>query len=127
MILEFLQDGSSDRSLLRLFDFSPAEACELQRACVDLAGGARRQFDTATLPVMAVNHCQLMLLAGERDLGVLNNGNNRFECVLTPETWDNVAGLVEPFCTSTSPGFQWLWGGWEQSGISLLLSNTGEW
>jgi hypothetical protein len=50
-------------------------------------------------------------------------GPANFECVLTPDTWANVAGLVEPFVADSS-GYQWLWAGTD---AAWLLSGDGQW
>jgi hypothetical protein len=47
-----------------------------------------------------------------------------FTCGFTMSTWDNVAGLIEPFAEGGG-GFQWLSDG--TSDASLLLSVSGQW
>ena len=127
MKLEFLSAGSPQCPLLRLFDFSPAEACELRRIFTELASGARSKFDLREI-AQPVNDCALILSVGKRDEGILQTAENHFECVLTRGAWDNAAFLTEPFCASDTDGFQWLtdYGG-ICSGISLLLSPSGGW
>ena len=120
---EFLPSGSPDCPLLRLFDFSPAEACELRGIFAELASGARSRFELREL-AQPVHNCALVLSVGKRDEGIIQTAENHFECVLTRDTWDNVAFLTVPFCASASDGFQWLT---EHSGISLLLSPSGQW
>jgi hypothetical protein len=38
---------------------------------------------------------------------VVKIGTNAFECGFTAGSWDNVAGLIEPFASGIN-GFQWL-------------------
>jgi hypothetical protein len=52
------------------------------------------------------------------------SGDSQFECGYTAGTWDNVAGLVEPF-TVSGAGFQWLAGA--PGDAALLLSASGSW
>ena len=124
MKLEFLPDGSDDCPLVRLYDFSPVEVADLAAAISGLAEGR-----TTTCPVHAltgvepVNGCRLTLRVGWRDQGMVQlPGPADFNCVLTPDTWANVAGLTEPFVAG-STGFQWLAGG----DARWLLSGDGHW
>jgi Pentapeptide repeats (8 copies) len=72
-----------------------------------------------------VNGCSLTAKAGRWDAGVkILAAANGFEWVLTPETWDNVAGLTEPFSKSAG-GFQWLNGA--ASEVAVLISSDGLW
>jgi hypothetical protein len=71
----------------------------------------------------AINSCELTLRAGARDLGVMQTGPAKFECVLTPDTWECVKEWIDPFFEVTG-GYQWLS---EEGKISLLLSNSGSW
>ena len=49
----------------------------------------------------------LALIRRSRDQAVVRVGPSNFECGFTARTWDNVAGLVEPFCKDLK-GYQWL-------------------
>ncbi len=46
-----------------------------------------------------------------------HSGHFNFECVLIPDGWSNVNGLLEPFCNANTAGFQWLT---HDGGVSLL-------
>jgi hypothetical protein len=64
-------------------------------------------------------------LAAAWDQGVVHGGMAKaFECALTPDTWDNIAGLVEPFIERTE-GFQWLNAGIGEA--AWLFSADGRW
>lgn len=126
MKLEYLPDGSDDCPLSRVYDFDPNQALELQRLVECLADGSRDNLSVHELPfVTSVDDCQLVFNVGERDLGIANINRNRFSCLLTRASWENIVGLMGPFCIpETSNGFQWLD---ETSEISLLLSPDGLW
>jgi hypothetical protein len=66
----------------------------------------------------------LVLRAGPRNAGVVRVGPAAFECRLTAATWDNVAGLIEPFAEG-SGGHQWLAG--SPGEAAVLLSPSGQW
>jgi hypothetical protein len=123
--LEYLPDGSPDCPLVRLYDFTPAEAAALGAAISDLAAGRTARVAVHELPgVVAVGGCQLVLRARSWEQAVIGVGPAAFECGFTAATWDNVAGLVEPFAAG-SHGYQWLAG--VPGEVSLLLSVSGQW
>jgi len=74
--------------------------------------------------IESVEGCKLELALGRRDDGVRERGPQDFQCVLSPSGWDNVDGLLQPFCESESGGFQWLS---ERGAIALLISRDGRW
>jgi hypothetical protein len=126
MKLEYLADGSPDCPLIRLYDFTSAEAEQLHAAIIGLAAGSAERVEIHRLPfVEAVGGCRLTLIRRAWDQAVLRrNGPAEFECGFTAGTWDNVAGLVEPFAESQG-GFQWLAG--VPGEAALLLSSSGQW
>jgi hypothetical protein len=126
MTLEHLPDGSPDSPLLRLSDFTPAEADWLRAAVAGLAAGAADRVEVHRLPfVHATGGCRLTFVRRAWDQAVVKGAEpGEFECGLTADTWYNVAGLVDPFTESAS-GFQWLVRVPGEAG--LLLSAAGEW
>jgi len=122
--LEFLADGSPDWLLVRLYDFEPEDAVSLRQIFISLSHGSRElaHLDSER-GFESIGGCRLTLRSGNRDLGVVQKAKTEFECILIEGAWDNMAGLVEPFCTDCS-GYQWLD---EHGKISLLISKTGQW
>lgn len=127
MKLELVAHAStSPPVIIRLFDFTPAEAQNLWYEVSRLANGINQRVAIHELPwVGPVGGCRLSLCVRTWDQAVVRmKTRTEFECGLTAGTWDNVAGLIEPF-TRGAGGFQWL------SGVPgeayLLLSPTGEW
>lgn len=50
-----------------------------------------------------------MLTRRHHDAAIIRGPQgNEFECGFTPDTWDNVAGLLEPFAAGNADGYQWL-------------------
>ena len=127
MRLEYLRDGSSDCPLIRLYDFDARAVIVLRDLVVELAEGSRRELAVHDLPdVDALGGCQLVLEVGTRNRGVIpERSPTSFRCVLTDASWENVAGLMGPFCEpGASGGFQWLS---DEGKVSLLLSGDGHW
>jgi hypothetical protein len=125
MKLEFIAEGSPDCPLIRLYDLTTAEATQLIAAVADLASGGAGQLDVHGLPfVESVDGCCLTLIRRSWDQAVVRIGPSNFECGFTAGTWDNVAGLVEPFRKDLS-GYQWLAG--SPGEANVLLSASGQW
>ena len=125
MKLDYLADGSPDCPLLRLYDFTSVEAGQLLTAVSELATGMTDRVEVHRLAfVEPVGGCQLFLVRSSRDQAVARVGPLEFACGFTAGTWDNVAGLIEPF-TASAGGFQWLTG--SSGEASLLLSASGQW
>jgi hypothetical protein len=124
MKLEYLPAGSSDCPLIRLYDFTREEVRQFHVAVSALATGAADRVEVHRLPfVEPVAECRLVLVRSGWDQAVIRRAIE-FECGFTAGTWDNVAGLVEPFAQSAR-GFQWLAG--VPGEAALLLSASGQW
>lgn len=128
MKLEYLADGSPDCPVIRLYDFTPAEAGQLLTALTVLASGADERVEVHGLPfVEPIGDCRLAFVRRSRDQAVIRRpGPCEFECGFTAGTWENVAGLVEPF-TEGVRGFQWLAGVPGEAAVLLSASASGEW
>ncbi|HLN33153.1 MAG TPA: hypothetical protein VK395_35815 [Gemmataceae bacterium] len=118
--------GSPDCPLVRLYDFTLPEASQLLLAILELANGTSARVAVHELPgVQPVGACQLFLCQRRWDQAMVRTcAPATFECGFTIETWDNVAGLVEPFAQDSS-GFQWL--AQVPGEAALLLSADGRW
>lgn len=125
MRLEFLLEGSAECPLIRVFDFTPTEAQRLASTIADLAAGRAERVAVHTLSgVRAIGGCKLTLISRGWDQAVVRIGPFAFECGFTPGTWENVAGLIEPFVAG-SGGYQWLAGAPGEA--SVLFSPSGQW
>ena len=126
MKLEFLENGSPDCPLIRLYAFDSTEAVRLREILRFLCDTVCEGFELHSEPwVEAINGCQLTLRLGQRDLGIIRQGRSAFNCVLTAEAWRNMSALIETFCESATPGhYQWIA---EHGDASLLLSLDGSW
>ena len=113
-------------SILRIFDFDSAQACQFRDILATLASGSASELDISDLPfVTSVAGCHLILKVGTRDKGLVHVSPTIFECILTRLTWDNAEGLVEPFCEGNLSGYQWLYD--LDTDIQLLFSPRGDW
>ncbi|MEI8380715.1 MAG: hypothetical protein WCJ09_11335 [Planctomycetota bacterium] len=125
MKIEFLQDGSPDCPLIRLFDFTQRQANQLQQALLGLLSSASSVAIQEPAFVESVENCQLTFEVGRQDDGIIRIATTReFICQLTPKTWEEIAALLEPFVIGEC-GYQWLVR--HQGDANLLLSTTGHW
>jgi hypothetical protein len=121
MKIEYLAEGP----LIRLYAFDQPEVRLLRELVRSLVTGDRHsvvlQNEEWTEPV---GGCCLNLRRGDRDQGVRQVQSLNFECILSPDGWWNVEGLLEPFCDSNPAGFQWLA---NHGKVGLLISQSGQW
>jgi hypothetical protein len=126
MKLEYLPSGAADSPLVRLYAFTTIDAGHFHRAVGALASGEIRRVEVHALPyVESVAGCRLTLCRRDWDQAVTRTSEQaEFECGFTGGTWNNVAGLIQPF-TREATGSQWLA---ESPGeAALLLSSSGQW
>jgi hypothetical protein len=123
--LEYLPDGSADCPLIRLFEFDQSEAQRLRQLVKSLVVGDRQDVALQNEEwVKSIGKCSLNLRRGNSNQGVRQAQGLKFECVLSPDGWSNVEGLLEPFCESNTAGFQWLT---HDGSVALLISQSGQW
>jgi hypothetical protein len=125
--LQFLPEDSPDCPLIRIAGADSAAYAKLHDTIVRLSTGTIRAADIDQLPaIVAIDECRVTAIAAKWDQGVIRTDDaNRFEWRLTANTWDNVAALLEPFCSGDSRhGFQWI----ESAGdIAVLVTCDGQW
>ena len=125
MRLEFLEHGSLDCPLIRLYEFNPREAYQLRCMALPLARGTEATVPLHEQPnVTAIGGCQLRLRQGKKDPRVSRVSFVKFEWVLSRAGWLQVAGLIRPFSRGAAEGYQWLS---EQGKVKILLSCDGRW
>jgi hypothetical protein len=124
MKIKYIDSGSIDSPLIMISETTPEECKSLMDLLYKLS---KNELDEIQIHELAeynsINEPQLTAKVGKRNLGVVQKNQNIFEWILKDVRWDNVAGLIEPFCQNSSD-FQWLD---ETSEISVLLSPTGHW
>ncbi|HEY6967970.1 MAG TPA: hypothetical protein VJA94_02105 [Candidatus Angelobacter sp.] len=125
MKLEFLESGSPDCPLIRLYEFTPKEAYQLRRIAIQLARGKETTVRLHEQPnVTAIGGCELLLLQGKEDRGVSAISSSKFKWILSPAGWLQVANLIRPFSRGAANGDQWLS---ETGKVKIVLSCDGRW
>lgn len=137
MKVEFLEDGSPDCPLIRLYGIDPGDFVMLHQEIRRLATREIMQVSVDRLPnFMGVDGCQLSMVSSPTDIGVRRWAEAlRFEWQLTPKMWDIASDFTAPFAADLHVGrYQWLAGrhssfGIDVGEIAVLISATekGEW
>ncbi|MCI0528263.1 MAG: hypothetical protein L0Y56_12560 [Nitrospira sp.] len=123
MKVDYLAEGSDDCPLIRLYEFTNEEAKQLKNAIIRLASATLKELPLETLTHFeSVDGTTLCFVTGTQDNGIVQTKGQEFKIILSPTSWDQVAGLIDPF-TGGASGHQWLWEG----PIRLLLSKDGRW
>lgn len=128
MKIEFLKEGSPDCPLIRIFGNQPFSAAKLVSAFRQLATGPIQEIAIHEIPgFLSIEGCLLFTRRHSENVGVRQLTDTAFECLLSPETWERLAELVDPF-TQQHEGVRYQWLD-ETSEISLLISSSefGEW
>ena len=127
MKLEFLAAGSPDCPLIRLYAFNSVGVGRLLEALNGLSSGTLERVLLHEMPgVKSINGCKLTLRVRSWDQAILQTGPWDFECGFTTGTWEDVAGLVEPF-TKGAWGFHWLAGVPGEVNWLLPSDRDGQW
>ncbi|QXE91222.1 hypothetical protein KP001_01385 [Geomonas subterranea] len=129
MKIDFIESGSPDCPLLRIYGNEPGSAALLISVFDQLASGHTNEVAIHSLPdIESVNGCKLFARLHHEDIGIRKcSEKNTLECLLSSESWTRISGLLEPFTEPKADvRYQWLD---ETSDISLLISSSeyGEW
>jgi hypothetical protein len=134
MKLEFLENGSPDCPLIRIYGTQPTDFASLLHALRPLAEADGRccAIDEVS-GFQPLDGCSLTAFSCSQTAGVHRDDEAlRFEWKLTPAKWLIVAGLVSPFAQGFLDGrHQWLSGreaafGLELGEIGVVLSCSGD-
>ena len=127
MKIEYIESGSEDCPLVRLFGFEESDVASLRDACLSLAAGSIAEFRLDSQSwVESMVGCNLILRLGVKNLGARwgKRVNDAFTIELNSEGWLDVSDRIQPFITNHTCGFQWLE---DQGAINVLLSWDGRW
>jgi hypothetical protein len=97
--IDFLEEGSEDCPLIRLYGVEPGQFATLHATILRLATGAREECSLHEVPgLCALSGSRLKLISSSADEGVRRIGQDLdFEWRLRQAQWFSVAGLVEFF------------------------------
>ena len=122
MKTEFLERGSDDCSLLRIYEFDSVEARRLEQIFRSLGDGLEKRVELDWAE--PVDGIKITLIQSEQHDLVTKTNPQQVEIVLRAEGWRDAAEFTEPFCDG-SFGYQWI--APHAQGIQVLLSKDGSW
>ena len=127
MKIEYLEDGSEDCPLIRLFGFEESDVAALRDACLALAAGRIAEFRLDGQSwVESIGECPFILRATEKNRGAKwgKYTADPYTMDYNSEGWLEVADKTQPFLTNRAGGFQWLT---NEGDFNVLLSWDGCW
>ena len=137
MKIEFLEEGSADCPLIRIFGTVRHQFVALHSETLKLGQGLGLRCVLHELPDFAgVDGCAFSAVSSSADQGARRASKApQFVWGLTPRMWMIVSGLIEPFALAPRIGaFQWLGGpeaghGLDVGEVNILLScsQSGSW
>jgi hypothetical protein len=132
MQIEFLEAGSQDCPLIRLYGIGREPISSLYREVTRLASNQGEHCEVHKMvEFRALSECALTLFSSTDNESVRRIGRSLiFQWRLTPDGWLNVAELIEPFIKNPTEGtHQWLSGNEPSGDIAVLLSYStdGHW
>jgi hypothetical protein len=111
-------------SFIRLYQFNHQDITNFLNILKRLATSQTNIVLNKELKIKSVN-CQLVLATDANDTGIISQGNGKFICRLTPESYHKIFGLVEKCSALHGNYFQWLYD--VNDKIGLLFSTDGSW
>jgi hypothetical protein len=125
MKIEFIRQEKT-KSVLLIYDGSPADVSTLQTAVDELSARTRCEVQIHSLPVVgALDNCQLVARLGSRDIGIKELGGGvTFEWVLSATGWKDISEMLEPFKEPWKAGHAFLD---TKSKVSLIISTGRGW
>ena len=128
MNIEYIDNGSKDCPLIRLYGDDPDSIQLFIKNIVLLLSGKIKSKKINDLKGFnGINQCQVDMQLAPTSKGIIHIKGNNFKCLLSKDDWETVIGLLEPFSKKSKNGkYQWLN---ETSNISLLVSTyeNGQW
>lgn len=131
MKIEYIETGSENSPLLRLFDFEQREMRALHDACIALAEGLAEgrlaEFKVHEQPwVVCVDQCRLIFRRTEKNRGAKWGAltSDPYVVDYNAEGWGEVADKIDSLLDDSPGDFQWLS---DEGDFNLLLSKSGRW
>jgi len=126
MKLDFINNVNEfDESVIRLYNFNKTEAIMFRDLITTVVIEKNTRLDLSTVPFIENRNCNLILGHFKTDEGILSSDHKTFYCALTKEAYITMIGLLEPFCTEETKGYQYLYD--IDNPIDFLFSPAGTW
>ncbi len=127
MNIEYLEKGSDDCPIIRVYGNEPDSVKLLMKCIADLVNGTvKTKCINDIKGFKSVSGCKFNIEVSSLQKGVIKTGSNSFVCQLTKVGWQESYELLEPLSEESKTGYQWIN---ESSEISFLVSRyaNGQW
>jgi hypothetical protein len=123
MKIDFINDGSHDGPLLRLFSDQKDEIELLQSCLMKLSNSELNEVNISDLSI-SNSRIKLILRLCKTDEGIkISKDKKEFNVELSNESWLEMAEKLNPFVINQN-GFTWLY---ESKSMFLLFTTDGYW
>jgi hypothetical protein len=110
MKLKFLENiNAYGEHAIRLNDFNKAEASKFLAIIKDLVSGPKQIIYLSSYEFIIPVNCTLTLRIAETDEGIITEDNKEFFCDLTPDAYEEMILLIEPFCLKETDAYRFLY------------------
>jgi hypothetical protein len=110
MELDYIENiNGLEQNIVRLYNFNKAEAIQFRELIKDTIITKRQKLDLSQVDFITPRNCNLIFGLFKSDEGIITQDNKTLFCVLTLESFINMAKLIEPFCLKESKGYQYLY------------------
>jgi hypothetical protein len=124
MHLDYINDVNEfGESIVRLYGFGMAESQKFKALLTAWITNPESILDLSAIPFITCRNCNVIMVIGDEDEGILTNDYETFYCKLTLEGYQNLIALLEPFCMKETLGYQWLYD--IDNPIDFLFSPAG--
>ena len=124
MRLDFIDNiNEFGESIVRLYDTNMAESQQLSTILKAWIKQPNTVLDLSMLPFIESRNCNVILVVGDEDEGLLTDNYETFYCKLTTEGFEGIIEALEPFCNKETLGYKWLYD--IDNPIDLLYSPAG--
>ncbi len=126
MTLDYIDNVNTfGENIVRLYGFNKAEAIRFRTCIQQLLLAPYSPLDLTTIDFIEARNCRLILRLAHEDHGIRTHDKKNFYCDLTPETYEQMVLLLQPFCEKETKGYQWLYD--VDSLTDFLFSPGGTW
>jgi hypothetical protein len=124
MRIDFIDNVNEfGESIVRLYDTDMAESQQLSSILKAWLKQPNTLLDLSMLPFIEAQNCNMIMVTGDEDEGLLTDDYKTFYCKLTSEGFEGIIEMLEPFCEKETLGYQWLYD--IDNPIDLLYSPAG--
>ena len=123
--LENINYDYPDNSLIRIYDFTREESKLFSRKIMELLN-SKQSIKMRGISFVEMINCDLELIVGIEDQGIIEVENKKYTCILKDETYKNMVEMIDSYNKSEKlSGYHWLYD--LNINIDFLYSQNGDW